>query len=85
MFDRQQTPSTLRDSEASALSPTGAAASAPPEFVYVDPHLVVLLFLLGFCLLFALIVATDALLDHLRPRGEDRSDTGRNRRFERTE
>jgi hypothetical protein len=28
---------------------------------YVDPHLVVLLFLLGFCLLYAALLAVDAV------------------------
>jgi hypothetical protein len=36
-------------------------ADASAEIVYPDPHLVVLLFLLGFCLLYVLAIVADAL------------------------
>lgn len=74
MFDRQPIPTELPESTVDAFVPIKTTADTSSEIVYVDPHFVVLLFLLGFCLLYACIVAVDALS---RPAatGEDDSET----------
>jgi len=49
----------LRCSFVSPLLLLATTGERPPEFVYADPHLLVLLFLLGFCLLYVLILIAD--------------------------
>lgn len=44
-----------------ALSVGGAGDKPSAAGVYIDPHLVVLLFLFGFCLLYAALLAIDIL------------------------
>jgi len=58
-----------------AVSPaTGSAASAV-GVGYADPNPIVLLFLLGFCLLYALVLAVGALAERDRPAPDGGSDS----------
>ena len=73
MFDRQPISMEFPESTADMFVPMKATAGPSPEIVYVDPHFVVLLFLFGFCLLYACIVAMDAL-GRTDTSGEDDSE-----------
>jgi hypothetical protein len=53
-------PAVIVGTGAFAFSPGGMAGwLADP--IYVDPHLVVLIFLFGFCLLYAVLLAVDVV------------------------
>jgi hypothetical protein len=41
------------------LAAGGVVGETPVDGTYVDPHLAVLLFLFGFCLLYAVLLAVD--------------------------
>lgn len=58
MSEREH-PSTVRRSVTGLPLPI-ATVGVSSEITYADPHLVVLLFLLGFCLLYVLVVVVDA-------------------------
>lgn len=53
----------IEDPSVIARSASGTVHETPTAATYVDPHLIVLLFLLGFCLLYALLIAVDAVRD----------------------
>ena len=59
MSERATTP-TVRPFAMGLFAPI-ITADASSEIVYPDPHLVVLLFLLGFCLLYVLAIVADTL------------------------
>lgn len=59
MSERAPTP-TVRPLAMGLFAPI-VTADVSAEIVYPDPHLVVLLFLFGFCLLYVLAIVADAL------------------------
>lgn len=54
--------------------PIGRIAAIHSDITYADPNLIVLLFLFGFCLLYALVLVVDALAARGRTVPEDGSD-----------
>lgn len=58
--DRSQ-PVAYEYFEAISRSASGIGSEMPAGETYVDPHVIVLLFLFGFCLLYAALVAIDSL------------------------
>jgi hypothetical protein len=61
MFAGQHPSTPVSHLGAEPSLPIDSFVGVPLETAYLDPNLIVLFFLLGFCLLYALIVAAETL------------------------
>ena len=62
MSDQQSQSNALQCSLVSPLLPLAVTGERPSEIGYIDPHLIVLLFLLGFCFVYLFILIADRFL-----------------------